>query len=121
MTCGEHDAGDRGVVASDRPAQRRSGQVAVGDLGCQPVGGEHFGSGSGEAASLEACVVADEHGAAGVLGGDDAPSRISDAAQALVGEILANDRAPSISAELDVSSHGELRPPSREPRCVNCV
>ncbi len=68
--------------------------------------GHDLGGGSGEAAGLEARVVADQDGAAGVVLREHAAGGVGDAAERLVGEVVADDRAPAVSTEVNVSGHG---------------
>ncbi len=99
------------IVARDRPAQPRRGQVAVGQLDLQPVRCEHLGGRGCEAAGLEARVVADEHEPARVVFREDPPGGVGHAAQRFVGEVGADDGSPAVGTEADVGRCSHRKDP----------
>jgi len=104
---GEHDAAHGGLITRDRPTERRRRQIGIRNDHTHTVRRDDFGGGASERLGLEACVIADDDGAAGVLGGKDATGSICDSPQAVVGEVGADHGAPPVGAKADVCGHEE--------------
>src|SRR5262249_47759418 len=100
MAGGNHHAAGEAAVL-DGIGERWSGRVVVGQQHVDPGRRDHFADGSGEGARGEAGVISDGDAFFGIftldyIVGDSTGS----AANILKGEIVGNNAAPSIGAEL---------------------
>ena len=110
VAAGEHDAAHGVGVLSHRPAERGCGAVILREQRAETVRRRNLGRKAGVGMRILAAVVPDDEGAGGVGGTpgshrvllEDARGRVHDAHQVVIREILTDDGAPSIGAEVYV-------------------
>ena len=119
----EHDAAHRVIILRDRPAQAGRGAVVLRQLHREPVRGGHFGGQLGVAVRVLTAVMADDQGVLArqlrigiAVFLEHARGGVHRTRQRFLREVLTNDGAPSVRAEMNVShdvpfSSGAAFPP----------
>ena len=109
VAAGQHDAAHRVGVLRHRPAQRRRGAVVLREQHAEALRRRDLGRQLRVSVRILSAIVTDDEGAGrvGRTAGcnrvllEHARSRVDDAHEVVVGEVLADDGSPSIGSEMN--------------------